>query len=90
MDYIKLKGEKHPFWFALKAQREFSKAELGVDNMYLLWLGLKYGAMKEGKEFTMSEDDVLNIFEDDVSEYNDAGKVLLEQMGKLRGTEVGK
>jgi len=74
MDYIKVKGESLPFWFALKAQIELARSEsAGKDNLYLIWLGLKYGAIKEGKEFTMLESDILDAFEDDIDEYHAAG-----------------
>jgi len=90
MDYVKINGEDEPFWFAIKAQRELSKNSEDKDNMFLLWLGFKYGAMKESKDFTMNEDQLVDIFEDDISAYHEAGKLLVEQMGKLRGPEAVK
>ena len=84
MDYIKLNGEDHPFWYAVKAQREVSRVNLeDKDQIYFLWIGLKYGAIKEKKDFKLSEDDLLDILEDHVDEYISASKMLGEQMGKL-------
>jgi len=85
MDYIELNGKEHPFWFAMKAQREMMSVDMeGKDDIYLIWLGLKYGAKLEKVEFTLSEDDLLDIFEVNKDQFKDAYKLLAKQMGELR------
>lgn len=77
--------KEYPFWFAIKAQKELAKMEIeGKDEIVFLWLGLKYGAIKEGKEFKLSEDEVLTMFDLDVKAYGEACNLLSEQMGKLK------
>jgi hypothetical protein len=91
MDYIKLNGKDHPFWYAVKAQREVAKVNLeDKDQVYFIWIGLKYGALKEKKDFKLTEDELLDIFEDNVEEYVQASELLDDQMGKLLVKRVGK
>ena len=85
MDFIKLKEKEHPFLFAIKAQREMGKVDLTQkDDIYFIWLGLKYGAIKQGIEFKMTEDDLVDIFEDDLDAYEKGCKVLGDHLGKLK------
>ena len=86
MDYIKVKGKDFPFWYALKANREMSKVKdlAEKDDVYFIWLGLKYGALREGLKFELKEQDVVDAFDDNLEEYAEANKVLNEQLGKLR------
>ena len=85
MNEIKLNGTNYPFWFSIKAQKELAKIDIdGKDEICFLWLGLKYGAIKEGKEFTLTEEDVLTLFDADVKAYGEACNLLSEQMGKLQ------
>ena len=85
MDYIKLNEKKYPFWFAMKAQREMMNEDMSKkDDVYLIWLGLKYGAVAEKTEFNISEDELLDIFELDQDAFKQAYKILSEQMGKLK------
>ena len=86
MDYIEIKGEKHPFWFAVKAQREFEKSTKPEDNddIHLIYLGLKYGAIKDKKEFPYTENALIDIFEDDMDAFDKASDMLGSHLGKLK------
>jgi len=85
MDILKLAGKDHPFLFAIKAQREMSKVNLSEkDDIYFIWLGLKYGAIKDQKEFNLSEDDLVDLFEDDLDAYEQGCKLLGDHLGKLK------
>ena len=81
---IEIKGQERPFWFAIKAQRELSKADIETkDNMYMVWLGFKYGAIKENVSFDLTEEDIVDFFEVNLEAFKEVKELLAEQMGKL-------
>ena len=85
MSSVKLKGEDHPFLFAIKAQREMTGEDLTAkDDIYFIWLGLKYGAKKEGKEFPYTEEALVDILEDDMAAYEKLCVLLGADMGTLK------
>jgi hypothetical protein len=85
MNVVKLKGEEYPFLFAIKAQKEVQKTEvIDKDDIYFIWLGFKYGAKKEGKEFPFTEDALEDIFENDMEAYAKSCELLGEDMGTLK------
>lgn len=85
MDTITIEKKEYPFLFAIKAQREMSNADLEKkDDIYFIYLGLKYGSKKEGKEFPFTEDALLDIFENDLGAYEKACGLLGAHMGKLK------
>ena len=85
MDYLKLEGKDHPFLFAIKASKEMQKADLQEkDDLYFIYLGLKYGAIREKKQFPYTEDALIDIFEDDLEAYEHACDLLGSHMGKLK------
>lgn len=85
MDYIKFKGEDYPFWYSIKANREMMKRDINeVDETYLIFLGMKYGAVNEKKKFELSESEVLDHFEINLDEFKIACAMLEEQSGKFR------
>lgn len=86
MDELKLNDKTYPFWFALKAQREMSSCKnlVDKDDIYFIWLGLKYGAKKENITFDLTEDKLIDILEDDLKAYENACVLLGAQMGKLK------
>ena len=85
MDYIKLNEKKYPFWFAMKAQREMIKADMtDKDDIYLIFLGLKYGGIKEKTPIDIDEEGLLDIFEDDMNAFKAAYQLLTKQMGELK------
>ena len=84
MDYLKLEGQEYPFLYAVKAQREAMKANTEEkDDIYFIFLALKYGSRKEGVEFKLTEDKLYDLFEDDLDAYEAACVLLGEQMGKV-------
>jgi hypothetical protein len=91
MDKLKLKDKEYPFLFAIRAQREMSKEDLTQkDDIYYIWLGLKYGSIKQGLDFNLSEDDLIDIFDDELEQsgesqsYQKAAQLLGDHMGKLK------
>jgi hypothetical protein len=85
MDKLKLGKTEYPFLFAIKAQREMGKENLTEkDDIYFIWLGLKYGAIKDGRTFDLTEDDLVDLFEDDLEAYEHGCKLLGEHLGKLK------
>jgi len=86
MDYIKLKDKEYPFLFAIKAQKEMQQCEdlIKKDDTYFIWLGLKYGSIAEEKDFTLTEDQLIDIFELDLECFEKAATLLGSQVGKLK------
>lgn len=81
-----IKGEEHPFRFAIKAQREMSQCKdlEKKDDIYFIWLGFKYGSMSEGKTFPFSEDQLVDIFDADMDAFGQACELLAKDMGDLK------
>ncbi len=90
MDYITIEKKKYPFLFAIRAQREMSKCEELVkkDDVYFLWLAFKYGAQKESKDCPFTEDELVDMFEDDMDLFAKCEVLLGEQMGKLKAAKA--
>jgi hypothetical protein len=85
MDYIKLNEKDYPFWFSMKAQREMIQAgDKYSDDVYLIWLGIKYGCLLEKKDLDLDEDKLLDIFEVDKHAFKNAYKILNDHMGELK------
>lgn len=85
MDILKLNGVEYPFHYAVKAQSEMGKVDMSKkDDIYLIWLGLKYGAIKEKKKFVLTEENLLDIFEDDMDALGKACQLLATDLGKLK------
>ena len=90
MDYIKIGDKKHPFLFAIKAQREMSKCEdlATKDDIYFLWLAFKYGAICESKECPYTEGGLVDLLETDMELFAKCEALLGEQMGKLKAAKA--
>lgn len=86
MDELELNKKKYPFWFAIKAQREMlgNKKLEDKDDIYFIWLGLKYGALKNKVPFDITESALVDILEDDMEAYGKACDLLGAHMGKLK------
>lgn len=86
MDELKLNGKNYPFWFAIKAQREMlgNKNLVDKDDIYFIWLGLKYGALKNKVPFDFTENALVDLLEDDMDAYGKACDLLGAHMGKLK------
>ncbi len=86
MDELELNEKKYPFWFAIKAQREMlgNKNLVDKDDIYFIWLGLKYGAKKGNIPFELTEGGLIDILEDDMEAYGKACDLLGAHMGKLK------
>jgi hypothetical protein len=84
-DHIKINGKEYPFWFALKAQRSLSDVKnlADKDDMFYLWIAMKYGAIKEKQKFELTEEQVYDLMDSDVDAWREACNLLSEQMGKL-------
>jgi len=90
MDYLKLNKKEYPFLFAIKAQKEMAAADLtSKDDLYFIWLGLKYGAMAENKVFEFTEEGLVDLFEVDMDAYGAACDLLGSHMGKLKKMKSG-
>lgn len=83
---IKIGDKEYPFRFALKAQREMSQCENleTKDDVYFIYLGLKYGAIDDGQKWELNEDQVLDMLENDMEAYGRLCEVLGKQMGDLK------
>ncbi len=90
MDYIEIEKKKHPFLFAIRANREMSKCEdlAKKDDIYFVWLGFKYGAIRESKDCPFTEDALVDLFEDDMDLFAECEALLGEQMGKLKAAKA--
>lgn len=82
---LKIKGEEYPFLFANKASKEMLQCEklAEKDDTYFIYLGLKYGSKREGKEFPLTQIELEDEFED-VDLYEQACMQLGEDMGRLK------
>jgi len=90
MDFLKLNKKEYPFLFAIKAQKEMAAADLAAkDDMYFIWLGLKFGAMAENKIFEFTEEGLVDLFEVDLDAYGEACNLLGAHMGKLKKMKSG-
>ena len=83
---IKISGKEFPFRFALKAQRELSSLEdtSKVDDVYLIYLGLKYGALDEGLKWEYTEDEILDLLEKDMDAFEKCCELLGRDMASLK------
>jgi hypothetical protein len=85
MDYIKLNEKKYAFWFSMKAQREMMQVDMeDKDDVYLIYLGLKYGGVLDNKPIDINEESLLDIFEVDHNAFKASYQLLTKQMGELR------
>ena len=85
MDYLTIKEESHPFWYSLKAQRElFKNTDAAEDDVYLIWLGLKYGAIAEKKKFELTENQLLEFYDLNLDAFSVAHNLLQSHLGKLK------
>lgn len=92
-DIIKIDGKEFPFNFGLNATREFVK-ETGIKTLNLqlqiisqldytflaIYLGIKDGFRKQGKQLVLKIEDLVDLFENDPNSIADAIKVMAEQM----------
>lgn len=88
MNYIRINNQDYPFSFSLLAQKEMLETDISEKKdfeltLYFLWLGFKYGAIREKKEFTLSQDDLLNLFDDDFEAWVKANDLLGERLGLM-------
>ena len=99
---ININGESYPVRFGFAALMTFSKKtgikledldELseGIDlytAVALLWAGLKDGARKEKKQFTLSVEDIADLLDDDVEVLTTALELFAQSFAQ--GAEPGK
>lgn len=88
MNYIKLNGVDYPFSFSVLAQKEMLETDLTNKKdfeltLYFLWLGFKYGAIRKEKEFKLTENDLLSLFDDDYDAWVKAGELLGERLALM-------
>jgi hypothetical protein len=93
MDILKINGKEYPFSFSILAQRELMKSDLEKTDdfdsqIYLIWLGLKYGSIREKKEFTLTVDELTIMFDDDYQAWLDAAKILGERFGLMNQANI--
>ena len=95
MDTLKIKDKDYPFSFSMLAQREMLKTDISKKDdfeltIYFVWLGLKYGAIRNNKKFELTEKELSFMFDDDYEAWNRAGELLGERlalMNRMRNQE---
>lgn len=83
--------KKYPFYLGVRAWKEYAMefqsngSELkleGLDDIYIIYLALKYGAKKEGKEFTLTPEGVEELLDNDIRAYMEAVEIITNFLAK--------
>lgn len=72
LQYVTVNGEELPFLFSYRALKELTQSGKinettpEMDQLeYTAWLGFKYGAIKKEKEFSLAQEALVEIFDED-------------------------
>lgn len=89
---IKINGKEYPFKLGIRAFKEFAITYQGnaneldltkVDEFGLIYLGFKYGHLREGLEFNISEAELEDLFDEDFKAYLKVVEKVAEAMPKV-------
>lgn len=78
MRSLTINKKKYPFHVGVRAWKEYalelqsngSELKLdSLDDIYIIFLGLKHGAKKEGKKFSLTPEGVEELLDTDIAAY---------------------